>query len=120
MAKEKPESELKRLRKEQNQTRRDEVFGGLSPAERDAYDRKSERIYELESQIHASAVAKKSPRSAQAEQRLQWTKEPETDTPQDEAHQPYRSREKGSTGSSTESRRQRAKPRKTPEEKGGE
>jgi hypothetical protein len=120
MAKEKPESELKRLRTEQNQTRRDEVFGGLSPAERAAYDRKSKRIYELESQIHASAVAKKSPRSAQAEQRLQWNKEPETDTPQGEAHQPYRSREQGSTGSSTDSRRQRAKANKTPEEKGGE
>jgi DNA-binding NarL/FixJ family response regulator len=34
VAKETPESELKRLRTEQNKTRQDEVFGGLSPAER--------------------------------------------------------------------------------------
>jgi hypothetical protein len=48
------------------------------------------------------------------------TKEPETDTPQAEAHQSYRSREKGSTVSSSDSRKQRAKPKKTAEEKGGE
>ena len=120
MAREKPESELKRLRTEQNQTRRDEVFGGLSPAERAAYDRKSKRIYELESEIQASDIAEKSSGSAKAEQRLQWNKEPETDTPQGEAHQPYRSREQRSTGSSTDSRRQRGTAKKTPEEKGGE
>jgi hypothetical protein len=37
MAQERPESELARLRKEQDQTRHDEVFGGLSLAERTEY-----------------------------------------------------------------------------------
>jgi len=41
-------SEIVRLRREQAQTRRDEIFGGLSTAERDAYERKQERIRELE------------------------------------------------------------------------
>ena len=48
MAKEKPESELKRLRTEQDMTRQDEVFGGLSAAEQAAYNGKSERIHELD------------------------------------------------------------------------
>jgi hypothetical protein len=119
MAKEKPQSELTRLRMEQNKTRRDEVFGGLTPAERAEYDGKSERIYELESEIQASAVAEKSLQFAKAEQKRQWNKESETDTPQGEAHQPYRSREKDSTNSPADSRRQR-EPKKAPEEKGGE
>jgi hypothetical protein len=41
-------SELIRLRKEQSKTRRDEVFGGLSPSERAAYESKEDRIHELE------------------------------------------------------------------------
>ncbi len=42
------QSELARLQKEQAKTRQDEVFGGLSPAERSAYDHKQDRIQELE------------------------------------------------------------------------
>ena len=45
------QTELLRLRNEQAKTRRDELFGGLSPAERAAYDRKQRRIHELEDQI---------------------------------------------------------------------
>jgi hypothetical protein len=119
MAKEKPQSELTRLRTEQEKTRRDEVFGGLTPEERAEYKRKSERIYELESEIQANAVAEKSSQFAKAEQKRQWNKESETDTPQGEAHQPYRSREKDSTDGSTDSRSQ-GEPKKAPEEKGGE
>jgi hypothetical protein len=48
MAKENPESELTRLRKEQNKTQQDEVFGGLSPAERAECNGKAKRINELE------------------------------------------------------------------------
>jgi len=51
MVREKHESELKRLRTEQTKSRQDEVFGGLSPAERAKYNEKSERIHQLESQI---------------------------------------------------------------------
>ena len=40
--------ELSRLRLEQAKTRHDEVFGGLTPEERSAYDRKQLRIHELE------------------------------------------------------------------------
>jgi len=48
VAKEQPESELKRLRNEQSKARQDEVFGGLSHAERAEYNGKAERIHELE------------------------------------------------------------------------
>jgi len=120
MAKEKPESELKQLRTEQEKIRRDEVFGGLSPAERAAYNRKSDRIHELESEIQASAVAENSSQFAKAEQRRQWNKDSDTDTPQDEARQPYRSREEDSTSNSARSRRGRGRVKKAPEEKGDE
>jgi hypothetical protein len=42
------QTELSRLRREQAKTRTDEVFGGLTPAERFSYDRKQNRIRELE------------------------------------------------------------------------
>jgi hypothetical protein len=83
MAKEKPESELTRLRKEQNKTQQDEVFGGLSPAERAEYNGKAQRINELEIALTTSAGAKKSSQSAKAESQI--------DIPQAEAHQSYRS-----------------------------
>lgn len=41
-------AELSRLRKEQAKTLHDEVFGGLSSAERAAYNCKQDRIRELE------------------------------------------------------------------------
>jgi hypothetical protein len=120
MAREKPEFELKRLRTELYKTLQEEVFGGLTLTEREEYNRKSGRIHELETEIQASAVAEKSSASAKTEQQLQWNKEPETDTPQGQAHLPYRSREKDVTGGSTDSRRQRGSANKAPEEKGDE
>jgi hypothetical protein len=48
MSNERPELELARLREQQSKTRHDEVFGGLSPAERSAYDGRQIRINELE------------------------------------------------------------------------
>lgn len=59
MVEEKPQAELIRLRKEQNKARRDEVFGGLSPAELAEYDGKAERIHELENYFLTGAFAKK-------------------------------------------------------------
>jgi hypothetical protein len=47
MSDETRESELIRLHREQGQTQRDEVFGGLSSAERDAYEKKEDRIHDL-------------------------------------------------------------------------
>ncbi|MCU1304318.1 MAG: hypothetical protein JWQ87_4602 [Candidatus Sulfotelmatobacter sp.] len=43
------QSELTRLIGDQDKARNDQVFGGLSPAERAEYDRKAERIHDLES-----------------------------------------------------------------------
>jgi hypothetical protein len=108
VGKEEPKSELKWLRAEQVKSRQDEIFGGFSPAERAQYEAKSERIHKLESEIQAGAGAEQNARSTKAEQ--QWNKESETDTPQAEAHQPYRSREKGSTDTTANSRRQQAEP----------
>jgi hypothetical protein len=67
LAKEKLQSELTRLRSEQEKTRWDEVFGGLSPAERAEYDTRAARIHKLESEIRARAVAKKSSQIAKAD-----------------------------------------------------
>lgn len=112
MAKETRASELKRLRKEQEKTRRDEVFGGLSPVERAEYDVKSDRINKLEIEISASAAADKGAKAANARQQLEWNKPAETDIPQAEARQPYRSREKDSPNRST-SRAKRSSAKKT-------
>ncbi|MBZ5688223.1 MAG: hypothetical protein LAP86_24670 [Acidobacteriia bacterium] len=43
-----PQLELEHLRKQQAKARADEVFGGLSVAERAAYDVRQNRILELE------------------------------------------------------------------------
>ena len=48
MEHENPRSELIRLLKEQNKARQNEVYGGLSPAEKAEYDARSQRIHELE------------------------------------------------------------------------
>ena len=102
MPKEKPELELNRLRAELSRTRQEEVFGGLSPSELAEYNQKSERINKLAGEIHGVAILEKSSGAEQIEQQRQWNKDPETDTPQAEAHQPYRSREKDSKDSSTD------------------
>jgi hypothetical protein len=51
MKSETPKLELKRLRRQQAQTRADEVFGGLSSAERADYDVKQDRIHELQDDL---------------------------------------------------------------------
>jgi hypothetical protein len=48
MKSETPKLELERLRRQQAKTRADEVFGGLSSAERADYDVRQDRIRELE------------------------------------------------------------------------
>ncbi len=55
MRKESLQVELTRLQKEQAKTRRDEVFGGLSPEERSAYNFRQARVRELEHDLGASA-----------------------------------------------------------------
>ena len=53
------QSELKLLLHDQDKARQNEVFGGLSPAERAEFNGRAERIHKLESEIRASAVAEK-------------------------------------------------------------
>lgn len=120
MVRENLESELKRLRKEQNKTLEDEVFGGLSPDERVEFNRKTKRINELEIELTASALAKKTSQSSKAEQTRQWNKESETDTPQADAHQPYRSREKDSADAANDSTKRRGKRKNEPDQKSSE
>ena len=119
MPQEKLEFELQRLRAELNKIRQDEVFGGLSAVQLAEYNRKSDRVYDLEFELHVIAFARKSLVTAKEEPERPWDKDPETDTPQAAPRQPYRSREKDSTDSSTDSSRQ-AEPKKAPEDKGGE
>ena len=89
--KEKPQDELALLLKKQRKARQDEVFGGLSKAEQAEFDGRAQRIHALENEMRLNGVV---------EQKRQWNKESETDTHQSEAHLPYRSREKGSSGPS--------------------
>jgi len=53
-----PQLELEHLRKQQAQVRADEVFGGLSPTERTAYDHRRDRILELERDLSEPEASK--------------------------------------------------------------
>ncbi|MCU1300243.1 MAG: hypothetical protein JWQ87_527 [Candidatus Sulfotelmatobacter sp.] len=90
-----PRSELARLRREQCDAQQDEIFLGLLPMERAEYDRRANRILELEIATRVEDAAA----------RIQWNKEAETDTTQTEAHQPYRSLEKDRSNSAADSSR---------------
>jgi|HubBroStandDraft_4_1064222.scaffolds.fasta_scaffold43979_4 hypothetical protein len=90
MAEKKLQTELTRLHNKQNNARQDEVFGGFSDAEQTEYDENAERIHELERERQGEATSDDRVQFA----RRQWNKDSETDTPQSEAHQPYRSRDK--------------------------
>jgi len=93
------QSELTHLRKQQAKARQDEVFGGLSRAERAEYAARAKRIHDLETELELHTEPAR-PGSLSdmlaAGQRREWEKEAAADTPQGEAHQPYRSREKDS------------------------
>jgi hypothetical protein len=67
MVQKKSQSELTLLLKDQDKARQDEVFGGLSPAERAEYNGRAERIHKLESEIRASGVAEKRSQFARSE-----------------------------------------------------
>jgi hypothetical protein len=107
MAKENREFELKRLRDEVEKAHEDEVFGGLSTAERAEYDRKIRRINELEIEQSMSAVAEKKSQSSKAKQRSHWNRRSDTDIPQGKAQQPYASREKDSANAFADPTRNR-------------
>ena len=99
---ENPQSELKRLLREQLKTLQDEVYGGLLAGERAEYNSKANRIHQLQIELQATAASD----LIAEERRRDWNKTSETDTPQSSARQPYRSREKESadtfTGSKTD------------------
>ena len=58
MQSESSQVELDRLRREQSQTRQNEVFGGLSTEERVDYEIKADRIQELERKVMIEAEAR--------------------------------------------------------------
>jgi hypothetical protein len=72
LAEENPKAELAHLRKQQRN----------APEERAQYKRRAKRIRQIETRETGAAT-----------QRRGWNKQSETDTPQNEARQPYRSRE---------------------------
>jgi hypothetical protein len=93
------QSELTRLRKQQAKARQDEVFGGLSRAERAEYDARANRIHDVETELElhtGPAEPGSSSDRLAAAQRREWEKESAIDTPQSESHQPYRSQERDS------------------------
>jgi hypothetical protein len=106
MERESPETEVLRLLKEQNKARQDEVFGGLSTAERADYNRKAARILELETCLGENIFRSRSA-EAKARQSDGWDQTSETDTPQSRARQPYRDREKDSRNSRKKSKKQK-------------
>jgi hypothetical protein len=106
MKHETPQTEIMRLLREQIQSREDEVFGGLSRAERSEYNRKNARINHLEILLQAEAIAQKSLGPDESDRRrnsIEWTAKPEEDIPQENARQPYRSRESGSSRKTSKS-----------------
>ena len=103
---ENPQSELKRLCREQLKTLQDEIYGGLSASERAEYNRKANRIHQLQIELQA-ATASDLIDLIEAERRREWNKTAETDTPQSSARQPYRSRENESADASTGSKTDR-------------
>jgi hypothetical protein len=106
MKRETPQTEIMRLLREQIQSREDEVFGGLSRAERADYNRKDARINHLEILLQAQATAQKSVGPDASDRRrksIKWAAKPEEDIPQENARQPYRSRESRSSGKTTKS-----------------
>jgi hypothetical protein len=68
---EKHEFELRRLRVEQSKTREDEIFGGLTLAERAAFDTKTTRINDLEIEQADVAYTKRTEQRAKAKETAQ-------------------------------------------------
>jgi hypothetical protein len=101
MDRETPRAELLRLLKELRKTRQDEIFGGLSLSERADYDKKANRISELELLLDITSLSLFS--EPDLDNRGAWDKISETETAQSLARQPYRDREKDSRGSQAES-----------------
>jgi hypothetical protein len=110
------QSELTRLRKEQSKARQDEVFGGFSRAERAEYDARTKRIHDLGTELQTKGAERTIPE----QQRRQWHKDSETDTPQNVARQPYRSREKDSGDAFTTSLKTGRGKRKNDSKEGSE
>jgi hypothetical protein len=78
------QSELTRLLKEQSKARENEVFGSLSHAEHHEYDERAKRIHDVRIELQASRAGEQGRSSGMtaAEQRREWDKKSETDSPQ--------------------------------------
>jgi hypothetical protein len=112
MDRETPRAEVLRLLKELRKTRQDEIFGGLSLSERADYDRKANRVSELELLLETPSLSLFTEPDSNSE--AAWDKVSETDAPQSLARQPYRDREKDSRDSQAESDGPGHPPRKSP------
>jgi hypothetical protein len=110
MDRETPRAEVLRLVKELRKARQDEIFGGLSLSERADYDRKANRISELEVLLETTSLSLFS--EPDPENSGAWNKMSETDTPQFLARQPYRDRERVSRESQAESENPQNQPPK--------
>jgi hypothetical protein len=97
------QSELTRLLKEQNTARQEEVFGGLSRTEQAECDSRMKRIHELAIELQTKRDETGCQCDESGQQKRQWNRNSETDTPQNDARQPYRSREKDSGDAFTDS-----------------
>ena len=74
------QDELERLVGLQRAALRNETYGGFSPAERLEYDERRKRIVDLRTQI-ADKASVESNMTGAADQRREWNKSSETDTP---------------------------------------
>lgn len=101
MDRETPQVEVLRLLRELHKIRQDEIFGGLSLSERHEYDRKADRISELELLLETTSLSvfsEPAPGKSDA-----WDKMPETEAPQFLDRGRSRDREKASSNPQAES-----------------
>jgi hypothetical protein len=101
MDRETPQVEVLRLLRELHKILQDEIFGGLSLAERADYDRKANRISELELLLETTSLSFFS--EPNSNNSGAWDKISETGTPRSLARRPYRDREKDSRDPQAES-----------------
>ena len=115
--------ELTRLRSLQTTARQERVFGGFSTAEAIEYEKRADRIHNLETELQTGADLERSLRlggTAAADQRREWNKSAETDTPQSAAHQSYGSRERDSSNAFNDSKTRRGSKPSNDSRKDGE
>ena len=107
---------IKHLLDEQRKARRDEVFGGFTAGERRAYEARRSRIHDLTEEILEVRRKEAEANLTAAKQRHDWNEQAQTDTSQNEARQPYRSRESDSSRAFTDSQKRSRTKKKNPDQ----